>query len=467
MPPRDPPRSAPPVGPLAPWLRELRATAALAGPIVATQLGEIAIHVTDVLMLARVDTAALAAGTLGADVFIFFLLFAIGVVQAVQPLTAQAEGAGDPDGVRRTVRQGLWMAFAVTLPLIALLSLTPWLLALFGQDPGTAGAASGYMAAARWGLPGAAAFMVLRSLVSALSRPGLALLVMWGGVGVNVLLNRVFIFGALGVPAYGVTGAGIASALVNTGMALALLAVVLRVPRLRAYRILDRLLAPDWARFAAIARMGFPIAATLLCEVGIFTAATLMMGTLGQVPLAAHGIAIQVAATTFMVPLGIGLAATVRVGLAQGARDPQGVRRAGWTAFALAGAVMAGASVLLLSAPDVLIGLFRDPADPANAPVVEVARMLLLVAAGFQLVDGAQVVGQNVLRGLSDVRVPFAIALTGYWGVGILAAWALAFPLGLGPVGVWLGLAAGLAAVAGLLPARFHRRERLRLVRRP
>lgn len=449
------------------WLHELRATAALAGPIVMTQLGEIAILTTDVLMLARVDTAALAAGTLASDVFLFFLLFAVGVVQAVQPLAAQAEGAREPGGVRRTVCQGLWMAFAVTLPLIAVLSFAPSMLDALGQEAPTAAAAGDYIAAARWGLPGAAVFMVLRSFVAALSRPGLALAVMWAGVGLNVALNGVLIFGAVGVPALGVAGAGIASALVNTAMAAALLAAVLGLPRLRAYRIPERLMVPDWARFAAIARLGVPIALTMVCEIGIFTAATLMMGTLGDVPLAAHGIAIKVASTTFMVPLGIGLAATVRVGLAQGARDPAGVRRAGWTAFALAGAVMAAASALLLLAPDVLIGLFRDPADPGNAEVVAVARTLLLIAAGFQLVDGAQVVGQNVLRGLSDVRVPFAIALTGYWGVGIGFAWVLTFPVGLGPAGIWLGLGAGLAAVAFLLLDRFRRRDRLGLVRRP
>jgi len=450
-----------------PWLCELRATAALAGPIVATQLGEIAILTIDVLMLARLNTAALAAGTLASDVFQFFLLFAIGVVQAVQPLAAQAEGGREPDGVRRTVCQGLWMAGAVTLPLIAVLSFAPAMLDAFGQDAATADAAGDYIAAARWGLPGAAAFMALRSFVAALSRPGLALAVMWAGVGLNVALNRVLIFGALGVPALGVMGAGLASAVVNTAMAAGLLAAVLWTPRLRAYRVLDRLSAPDWARFAAIARLGLPIALTMVCEVGVFTAATLMMGTLGDIPLAAHGIAIKVASTTFMVPLGIGLAATVRVGLAQGARDPAGVRRAGWTAFVLAGAVMAAASALLLTAPDLLIGLFRNPADPANADVVAVARSLLLIAAGFQLVDGVQVVGQNVLRGLSDVRVPFAIALTGYWGVGIGFAWVLTFPIGLGPAGIWLGLGAGLAAVALLLLNRFRRRERLRLVAGP
>lgn len=441
-------------------MSELSALLRLAVPIVATQLGEIAIHTTDVMMIGRLGPQALAAGTLGAHYAIFLLLLGLGIAMAVQPLAAQAKGARDARGMRRYVRQGLWAGLAASLPImLAYLAAEPVLRAL-GQEPASVALAGGYLDAMLWGVPGAVAFMALRGFVSALSKPGLALWVMGGGVVLNAGLNYLLIFGTFGVPRLELVGAGVSSSVVNLAMFAVLAGLILRDRRLRRYRIFGRFWRPDWPRLRHVFAVGIPIALSLLCEAGIFAASTMLIGILGPEPLAAHGIAIQIASVIFMIPLGIGLAATVRVGLAYGAGDLGGVRRAGLAAFALGLAVMAGATVLFLAAPLSLIALFVDVEAAVNAQVVAIAAELLVVAAAFQLVDGAQAIAMNALRGLSDTRVPLLYAVIGYWGFGLGTGWVLGIPLGHGALGVWIGLAVGLGVVSVLLALRFLRLSR-------
>ncbi len=436
---------------------EAGAQVRLAAPLAATQLGEIAIETTDVMMLGRLGPEALAAGTLGAHYAFFVLLFGFGVVTAVQPLVAQAKGARDVRGMRRYVRQGLWAAALTALPVMAAFAAGAQILVALGQAPDSADRAGGYLVAALGMVPGALAFMALRGFVAALDRPGLALWVMLGGVAANAGLNGLLIFGALGFPRLELVGAGLASSFVNLGMAGALALLIARHRRLRRYHVFARLWRPDRARLRRLFAVGVPMALTLICEAGIFTASTIMMGWLGPEPLAAHGIALQIAAVIFMIPLGIGLSATVRVGQAHGAHDAAAVRRAGVVAYGLGIAVMAVATVILLAIPDTLIALFLPVQRPGNAEVVAIARDLLVLAAVFQLADGAQVIGINALRGLTDTRVPLAFALLGYWGGGIGTGWLLGIRLGYGGEGVWAGLAVGLGVVAMLLAARFAR----------
>jgi MATE family multidrug resistance protein len=444
---------------------ELRATIWLALPLVAAQLGQIAIHTTDVVMIGWLGPNALAAGVLGHQVYFVSLLFCMGILLTIAPLVAQALGADDADRVRQTVRQGLWVAIALTLSGSGFLWHTGSLLSWLGQTPDHAASAEHYVRAAMWGFGPTLGFTVLRGFTSALSRPRSILLITLGGVGFNnTLSNYALMFGHLGCPRLELVGAGLSSSLVQTAMFGVLLAHTLWDTQYRRFRLLHRLWEPCWPRFRDICRIGLPIGAALLAESGLFATATLFMGWVGAAALAAHAVALQCAGVAFMVPLGIGQAGTVRVGLAVGQQDADGIRRAGWTALILGASFMSSTAVLFLLAPRTLIGFFLDLRDPQAASVVGLAVSYLTIAACFQLVDGLQVVASSVLRGLNDTRAPFVIALTGYWGGGFMTAYVLAFPLGMGGVGVWYGLAVGLAIVACLLVWRFHQRERFELL---
>jgi MATE family multidrug resistance protein len=270
-------------------------------------------------------------------------------------------------------------------------------------------------------------------------------------------------FGHFGLPAMGVAGAGVATSMTHIFTCVGLLAYVVWQRDFRRYGILVRVWKPDWARFATVLRLGLPIGITVIAEVGMFAAAAFLMGVLGTRELAAHAIALQCISVAFMVPLGISQAALVRTGLAVGAGDRSGIGRAGWVALALGAGFAALAAFLFWVMPWSLVGLFLDLDVPDNHAVGEMAVTLLAIAALFQVVDGAQVIGAGALRGLRDTRVPMVIAAVGYWGIGFTASVVFAFPLGMGGVGVWLGMALGLAVVAVLLLHRFHARERFAL----
>lgn len=447
------------------WRREARATLALTGPLVLTQLGQIAILTTDVVLIGRLGAAALAAATLGYVVFFTAFVVGMGVVMATAPLAAQAFGARRPRLMRRVIRQGLWITLLLTVPFCVVAAPNAErLLLIFGQPAAVAAAAHAYLSTLLWCLPTAVGFIVLRNFAAAVNRPAPALWVMLGGVPLNALLAYALIFGRFGLPRLELFGAGLASALVNLAMFVAMLAIALGLRPLRRYRVLGRFWRPDGAIFRRIFGLGLPIAGAFLLEYGIFAGAALLMGWIDTTALAAHQIALQVASITFMVPLGIGQAATMRVGHAVGRRDPDGARRAGWTAFALGVVFMAAMSVVMLSAPGFLAGLFIDRATPDGADVITLAAVLLIVAAAFQMADGAQTIAIQALRGLNDTTVPMLIAGVGYWGIGFGASYVFGFMGGLGAVGVWVGLALGLGAVAGLLIARFALLTRRRVL---
>ncbi|MFQ5971811.1 MAG: MATE family efflux transporter [Alphaproteobacteria bacterium] len=441
------------------WLEELRATIALAAPLALAQLGQIAIGTTDVLMVGRLGERALAGVALGNGLYYTVFLFGLGVLTTVAALAAQARGARAPRDVRRVVRQGLWVGTTIGLPSLAVLWHAEELLLLFGQDGVAARDAGSYVDVLMWGILPSLWFVALRGFVSALGRPRPILWTVLAGIVLNALLDYALIFGKLGAPELGIVGAGIASTAVNTGMCLALLAIAVFGRPFRRYLILRHLWRSDWSRFREIFRIGLPVGVAILLEVGLFTTALYLMGLLGTAQVAAHQIAIQVAATTFMVTVGISQAATVRVGLAFGRRDPEGVRRAGWTAMALGAAFMSVMALVFWFLPRPIVGLFVDLTAPENAAVVRLAVALIMVAALFQLADGAQAIAAGVLRGMSDTRVPMVIAGIGYWGVGLTSCVLLGFVLGLGGVGIWIGLAIGLAAVGGALVHRFHVRD--------
>ena len=452
-------------GPMT-WAGEARATLGLAWPLILTNVAQTLMTATDVVMMGWLGPDALAAGALGANLYFATMIFGLGLTTATAPMIARELGRKRHSvrDVRRTVRQGLWMAAGATVPIWIVLWQSEAILLAMGQEPALAKAAAQYVRALQWSLLPFFFFLVLRSFVSALERPLWALAAGVAGVVVNAAAAWVLIFGHLGFPKLGLVGAGYATTFADTLMFVLLAAVILTDRKFRRYHLFGRFWRADWPRFRELWHLGLPIGATLVFEVAVFNGATFLMGLIGAAALAAHSIAMQLASLSFMVPLGLAQAATVRVGRAFGAHDKEGIRRAGWTAYAMGVGFMAMTALAMVLVPRTLVGLFLDLDTPANLPVIDLAVSFLMVAALFQVADGGQAVAAGMLRGLHDTRVPMVYAGIGYWGIGLLLGVALAFQGGLAGFGLWIGLATGLTVVAILLLVRWLRRERLGLM---
>jgi MATE family multidrug resistance protein len=436
---------------------EVRQTLALAAPLVLTQLAQISMGFVDTVMVGRLGAEDLAGVALGSSVFFTLLMVCMGVVLAVGPMVAQAHGAEDVEPMGRSVRQGLWLGLAMAIPAVALLWNIAPVLRLLGQEEATIARTQAYLRAIAWGFLPFLWFVVLRSFVEGVSRPRPVTLIAFVGVGLNVAANYVLMYGKLGFPALGLVGTGWASTLVYWTMFGLLWLYVQGKRAFQPYHLFARLGKPDWHYFRELFRIGWPIGASLGIESGLFMITVMMMGWISTTALAAHQVAIQCAAFTFMVPLGVGLATAVRVGQAAGRGDAAGVRRAGGVGIGLAALVMLGAALAFWTVPRAIVSLYLDLGDSANDLVVTTAVSLLGVAAVFQVFDGVQVAASGALRGLKDTRVPMLIGLFSYWGVGLAGGYVLGFTLGLGPTGLWWGLVLGLGTAAALLGRRFHR----------
>jgi multidrug resistance protein, MATE family len=438
--------------------RELGATFALGWPIILANLSINVMTATDFMMLGRLSPQALAAGSLGFFLYQPPFLLGLGVVGALSPIAAAKIGAGHGrDALRRATQQALISAvfFAVVVWLV-LIGATPFLLAI-GEPADVARDAGVYLKGFQWGLAPSLLYFAGRSAFSALERPRPVLVAGLVAVAFNALANYALIFGKIGMPALGIIGSGLATTLSQTVMFALLVAASQIDPRMRPLRLFAlpwRLASGD---LMALWRLGLPIGAMIVAEVGVFAAATLAMGRIGTIAIEAHTIALQVASLAFMVPLGLGQAATVRVGHAYGARDPVAMSRA---AFSLTTLFAVFSATAMIGAPRLLIAPFIDIDAPANAATVGLAAALLRVAAVFQLFDASQVALANMLRGLHDSRIPLIIALLGYWAIGAPVGVALGFATSLGAVGVWIGLALGLAVVSILLMTRWFEKQR-------
>jgi MATE family, multidrug efflux pump len=444
------------------WLRrELSATFALSWPLVLANVAINVMTATDFMMLGWLSPRALAAGALGYNLYQPAFLLGIGVVAALSPIAASKVGAGDgAEGIRRATDQAFLSALAISaVAWIALWRTTPILIAI-GEAPDLAQDAGVYMSGFQWGLAPSLLFVSGRSAFAALGRPRPTLVAGLIAAAFNAFANYALIFGKFGMPALGVFGSGLATTLSQALMFAVLVAASLIDPRMRRLRLFALPWLPARRELAALWRLGLPIGLTIVAEVGVFSAATLVMGLIGRTALEAHTIALQVASLAFMVPLGLGQAATVRVGYAYGARDARGVSRAGWSAFGLTVIFAVLSATTMIAAPRLLIAPFIDVDAPANAEAIALAIVLLKIAALFQIVDASQVALANMLRGVHDSRVPLIIALVGYWAIGAPVGVALGFATPLGPVGVWIGLALGLAVVAVLLLMRWIGKER-------
>ncbi len=449
-----------------PWRHELRATLSLAWPLVLTNLSMSLIGATDVVMLGWLGAEQLAAASLGFNLAMLVAIFSMGLITASSPMMATELGR-KPNSVRdirRTFRQSLWSALIICLPLWVVLWHTQPILLFFGQIPELAEQAQSYVRAYMWSILPFLWTLATRNFLSALELPIWSLVIGVLGVLANALFNYALIFGNFGMPRLGLVGAGIGSILANSCMFIGMVIVIQLHPVFRRYHLFGRWWRSDWPRLAEMWRLGIPIAVSFGLEGGVFSVAVMLMGLISTQAVAAHAIALQIASVTFMVPMGLGQAATVRVGIGYGRRDRVMIHRAGWTSFVLGTGFMTVMALIILTFPGALISIFLERDSAENIAVAALAAQFLIVAAAFQIVDGAQVVGQGMLRGLHDTRVPMLFAAFGYWVIGIGVGWWLAFEAGWDGVGIWTGLAIGLGIVAILMLVRWLMRERIGLL---
>jgi len=439
---------------------EFRRMTDLAAPIVLTQLAWVAMLTTDTAMIGRLGADALAGASLSLMVFFLTWVFCFGVVTATAALASQAYGARDPRTVRRVIRQGLWVALLITTPALALFQLTPALLIWTGQPAETLPHADAYMSTLMWCLAPSIGFTVIRNFVSAVNRPGPALWVMLAGVPLNAFLDYALIFDNFGLPRLELVGAGIATSLVNWLMFLCLLATAVWCKPFSKYAVLGRFWRPDWFQFRRIFKIGLPIAGMSLLEAGFFIGAIFIVGQFGAIAIAATMIALQMPHITFMIPMGLGQAATVRVGQEVGRRNAAAAYRAGWYALALTLGFMSLMTVVVFAIPQTFASIYLDATQPDSEEVLMLAAYYLLFAAFFQVADGIQAVAAGALRGLNDTAIPMCIAAFSYWGVGLSTGLILAFWGGFEAAGLWMGFVAGLVCAAVLLTARFRSLEK-------
>lgn len=438
-------------------LNELRILLPIALPLAGANLAQMLMGLTDTVMVGTLGAHALAAANLGGMLYFTSGLVQHGVLSAVAPLVAHALGAGDRGAAARHAGSGLVLVALLTVPFLGLLAGLAPLLRALGYEPALATEIGRFLGAIAWGAPAMLVFGVQRAVLSALARTRAVMVVLVLCIAGNAALNWVLIFGHLGAPALGIVGSGYASA-INQWLMVGGLALYVRLTSdLAAVRLLPALRAASVAAVGRILRLGLPIGGIFALEAGVFVTAGVLMGLLGVDALAANQMILNCASITFMVPLGIGQAVTVRVAFERGARRPEAARRAAWSALGIGVAFMATAGLVLWLAPRTIISAYIALDDPANAGVVAIAVQLVAIAALFQVVDGVQAITAGALRGYEDTTVPMVLAGIGYWLFGFGGGWLLAFPLGLGPVGLWWGLALGLAVVAGLLTLRLRR----------
>ena len=430
-----------------------RAIAVLGLPLIGGHLGQVAIGVTDTMMLGWYGVTELAALTAAGSWFFVLFLMGSGFAWAVMPMVAASHAEEDDTAIRRATRMGLWLSLGfATLAMPLMVWSEPILLAL-GQTPDVARLGSEYLGIAGWGIFPALIVMTLKSYLAALERTQIVFWITFAAAVTNAVANYALIFGHWGAPELGISGAAYASLATQIVMLVGVLVYVLAV--MPEHTIFARLWRPDWEMLGRVFRLGWPIGLTNLSEVGLFAASAFMMGWLGEIPQAAHGIALQLASITFMVHLGLSNVATIRAGNAMGRHDLGHMTRGAQTVITLSVAMAVLTIVVFVTMPQPLIALFIGSDVAARDEIMAIGVVLLALAALFQLVDGAQVVALGLLRGVQDTTVPMVLAGVSYWGIGLPCSYILGFVVGWEGVGVWLGLVVGLACAGAALMARF------------
>jgi MATE family multidrug resistance protein len=430
-----------------------KAVAILGLPLVGGHLAQIAIGVTDTVMLGWYGVDALAAVTLAASYFFVLFLMGAGFAFAVMPMVATFDAEEDEVSIRRVTRMGLWLSIAYSVAIMPIMIWSESLFLFLGQEPTVAADAQQYLRIAGFGMFPWLVAMVIKSYLAALERTQVVFWIAVLATVCNGLINYALIFGNWGAPEMGIQGAAIASVFTQlVGMLGVVVYAILVLPQ---HQLFVRFWRADWEMLMRVFRLGVPIGFTGLSETGLFTATAVMMGWLGTVPLAAHGIALQCAGITFMLHLGISNVATIRAGNAFGRGDREHLAKGAYVVFAMSLVAALLAVVGFLLWPEPLVLAFMQPSEPARDQILVIGVGLLAMAALFQLVDGAQVIALGLLRGVQDTKVPMYMAAFSYWGIGMPCSYILGFVLGYEGIGVWMGLVVGLASAAILLSVRF------------
>jgi len=431
---------------------EIGATVRLALPLIAAQLAAVGTNVVDAVLAGHYSAHVLGAVAVGASIWALAIVSGIGMMMAVPPSVSQLDGAGRRAEVGPVFRQALWLAAGMGVLLWFGVRHAGPLIDLIGVDPGLRRDVDAFLHAISWGAPALTCYFALRGLSEGLSMTLPSMFFALAGLCVLAPLGYVLMFGKLGLEPQGARGVGMATALV---LWLEMLGFALYIARHRNYRGLNlgqRFDLPDPRRIRELLSIGLPMAITLLAEGGLFVAVALALGTLGETVVASHQVALNIASVFFMIPLGLAMAITVRVGNAVGRGDAQGVRYAGFCGIGLALLTQVVSASLMLGLPHLIAALYTR-----DAAVIALATQLIVLAGVFQFSDGIQVASNGALRGLKDTRVPMAMTLFAYWVIGMPFGWWLAFRQGLGARGMWMGLVAGLSVAALLLFTRFWR----------
>lgn len=430
-----------------------KAILALGLPLIGGHIAQIAITITDTVMMGWYGVDELAALVLAGSFYFVIFLVGAGFSFAVMPMVANASAIEDDVRIRRITRMGLWISAIYALVLLPVMWWSKPLLIILGQENAIAALAQDYLRIAGFALIPALFVMVIKSYLAALERTQFVLWITILTALLNVALNYAFVFGNWGAPEMGVKGAAIASlSIVTLSLPVLMIYAIWIKPEHALFR---RVWVVDGEALAQVFKLGWPIGLTNLAETGLFTTTAIMVGWIGTHELAAHGIALQWASLTFMVHLGLSNAATVRVGRANGRKDMIGLRRGSLTVTLMSLAFGVVFVCLFLIVPKPLIGVFLDHADPARDQIVQVGVGLLVMAALFQVADGVQVIALGLLRGVQDTRVPMIYAGISYWIVGVPVGYVAGFVLGYGAIGVWIGLVVGLSLAAVFLNVRF------------
>lgn len=430
-----------------------RAILVLGLPLIGGHLGQVAIGVTDTVMLGWYSVEALAAVTLAGTYFFVLFLFGSGFAWAVMPMVASFAAEGDEVGIRRSTRMGLWLSIGSACVALPLMIWSEPILQLLGQSETVSANAARYLRVAGWGVVPALLVMVLKSYLAALERTQVVLWITVVAALINALANYAFIFGNWGAPELGILGAAVASITTQTVSLIGVVIYILVV--VPQHQLFVRFWRVDTQMLRRVFALGWPIGLTALSEVGLFAASAVMMGWLGTLPLAAHGIAVQLASITFMVHLGLSNVATIRAGNAYGRRDGAHMAR-GAVMVTLMSVLFAAITIIgFVGWPEPLIMAFMQENEPARAEILAIGVGLLAMAALFQFVDGAQAIALGLLRGVQDTNIPMWMAGFSYWVVGIPCSYVLGFVLGYDGIGVWSGLVIGLGVASILLNARF------------
>lgn len=436
---------------------EVKACLGLALPLAGAQLAQTVTAFVDTVMIGNLGSEALAAGALGGVIFAALSIIASAIVSAASPMVASAYGAGKIEKIGPVVHQGFWVCVILTVIVSPIFQQGETILTQAGQESAQAALAADYLHAIFWGFLPALGFNVLRSFVTALSESRCILIIVITGTLLNIIANYLLILGKFGFPALGLAGAGWASTFALTSMCVILAGYILSQKRFRVYQIwqgyrFDRKITQE------LLKIGLPMGMLSAVEVGVFTVITLLIGSLGTISLAAHQIALQSASMTFTVPVGISLATTVRVGQFMGKADLKAARLAGYVGIGLGGMFMTTTALLFWLVPGLIVSLYLDTSQPENFAVLAQAKAFLGVAAMFQIFDGIQVCAVGALRGLKDTRMPMLIGIVAYWIIGLGVGSFLGLKLQLGGLGLWWGVALGLAVAAIILTWRFEQR---------